>query len=256
LVVPAKAATQLKEAVLRLTHQARVLGEWHMLEQARASAGARVLLTGPPGTGKSLAAEVVASAVRTDLLRVDTSQVVSKWIGETEKNLAAAFDVAERTQAVLFMDEADAIFGARTEVTDAHDRYANLETAYLLQRLDRFDGLLVLATNLRGNIDAAFLRRMDFVIDLPMPDVESRRRLWGLHLPTDRLDTTVDLDCLVHMYPIPGAWIRNAAIASAFRAAAGECAISQDDLIVSIRREYEKSALPFPGVPPRRRNDI
>ena len=197
----------------------------------------------------------MAAAAGTDLLRVDTSQVVSKWIGETEKNLAAAFDVAERTQAVLFMDEADAIFGARTEVTDAHDRYANLETAYLLQRLDRFDGLLVLATNLRNNIDAAFLRRMDFVIDLPMPDVESRRKLWELHLPTRRLARAIDLDSLVHMYPIPGAWIRNAAISAAFRAAAGDRVIDQDDLITSVRREYEKSALPFPGAPPRRRND-
>jgi hypothetical protein len=256
LVVPAKAETQLREAVARLTHQARVLGDWQMLERARASSGARVLLTGPPGTGKTLAAEAVATAAGTDLLRVDTSQVVSKWIGETEKNLAAAFDVAERTQAVLFMDEADAIFGARTEITDAHDRYANLETAYLLQRLDRFDGLLVLATNLRNNIDAAFLRRMDFVVDLPMPDVESRRKLWQLHLPSRQLHVDIDLHTLVHMYPIPGAWIRNAAIGAAFRAAASDCAIRQDDLIMSIRIEYEKSALPFPGAPPRRRNDL
>ena len=106
---------------------------------------------------------------------VDTSQVVSKWIGETEKNLAAAFDVAERTQAVLFLDEADALFGSRTEISDAHDRYANLETAYLLQRLDRFDGLAVLATNLRHNIDPAFIRRMDFVVEFPLPDPAARR---------------------------------------------------------------------------------
>ena len=199
-----------------------MLGDWHMLEQARASAGARVLLTGPPGTGKSLAAEAVAAAVGTDLLRVDTSQVVSKWIGETEKNLAAAFDVAERTQAVLFMDEADAIFGARTEVTDAHDRYANLETAYLLQRLDRFDGLLVLATNLRDNIDAAFLRRMDFVIDLPMPDVESRRQLWGLHLPTDRWSRPSIWTVWCTCTRSPGHGSGTQRFAAAFRAAAGE----------------------------------
>ena len=221
----------------------------------RAPSGARVLLTGPPGTGKSLAAEAVATAAGTDLLRVDMSQVVSKWIGETEKNLAAAFDVAERTQAVLFIDEADALFGARTEISDAHDRYANLETAYLLQRLDRFDGLLVLATNLRNNIDAAFVRRMDFVVDLPLPDVESRRELWELHLPTRRLARGHRPRRLAHLYPIPGAWIRNAAIAAAFRAAATDRAIGQDDLVTSVRREYEKAALPFPGEPPRRRND-
>lgn len=253
LVVPASAGDQLKEAVARLEHQSCVLVQWRMQERARASTGARVLLTGPPGTGKTLAAEALAAAAGTDLLRVDTSQVVSKWIGETEKNLSATFDVAERTQAVLFMDEADAIFGARTEITDAHDRYANLETAYLLQRLDKFDGLLVLATNLRSNIDAAFLRRMDFVIDLPMPDVNSRRKLWELHLPTHLLHTDVDLDTVVHMYPIPGAWIRNAAIAVAFRAAVSGQGIDQDDLIMCVQREYEKSAQPFPGVPPRRR---
>ena len=156
-------------------------------ERARADRGVRLLFTGPPGTGKSLAAEVVATEAATDLLVVDVSRVVSKWLGETEKNLAAAFDVAQRTQAVLFLDEADVTFGTRTEISDAQDRYANLETAYLLQRLDSFDGLAVLATNLRQNIDAAFVRRMDFVIDFPLPDEAVPAGLWKLHLPPERL---------------------------------------------------------------------
>jgi SpoVK/Ycf46/Vps4 family AAA+-type ATPase len=215
-----------------------------------------MLLTGLPGTGKSLAAEAVATAAGTDLMRVDLSQIVSKWLGETEKNLAATFDAAERTRSVLLLDEADALFGTRTEISDAHDRYANLETAYLLQRLDRFDGLLVLTTNLRHNIDAAFLRRMDFVVELPLPDEPGRRALWLLHLPDGRAGDDLDLDVLARMYPVPGGWIRNAALAGAFTAAAdGSAGIRQSHLIAAVRREYAKAALPFPGEPPRRRDD-
>jgi hypothetical protein len=253
LVMPDEPGWQLRDAVARLEHQATVLDDWGFREQARASRGARLLFTGPPGTGKSLAAEAVATAAGTDLLTVDVSRIVSKWIGETEKNLSAAFDAAERTQAVLLLDEADALFGARTEITDAHDRYANLETAYLLQRLDHFDGLAVLATNLRHNIDPAFVRRMDFVVEFPLPDLSARRELWPLHLPTDVLADDVDVETLARMYPVPGGWIRNAAIAAAFRAAAAGDRIGQHHLVAAMRREYAKAALPFPGEPPRRR---
>jgi len=255
LVLPADVECQLRDAVARLGHQSLVLDDWGFLDHARASRGARLLFTGLPGTGKSLAAETVATAAGTDLLLVDVSRVVSKWIGETEKNLAAAFDVAERTQAALFFDEADALFGARTEITDAHDRYANLETAYLLQRLDRFDGLALLATNLRHNIDAAFMRRMDFVVEFPLPDIAGRQALWTLHLPADVCSADVDTDSLARLYPVPGGWIRNAAIAAAFLAAADGDRIGQHHLVAAMRREYAKAALPFPGEPPRRRDD-
>jgi len=255
LVLPENAALQLRDAVSRLNHQGVVLDDWRLRELARASRGARLLFTGPPGTGKSLAACAVATAAGTDLLRVDVSQLVSKWIGETEKNLAGAFDVAERTQAVLLLDEADALFGSRTQISDAHDRYANQETAYLLQRLDGFEGLAVLTTNLRNNIDAAFLRRLDFVVDFPLPDEAGRRDLWALHLPAERLGACVDLDVLARLYPIPGGWIRNAAVAAAFVAAAAGDRIRQANLVASVRREYEKAPLPFPGEPPRRRDD-
>jgi hypothetical protein len=256
LVLAEGAGFQLRDAVARLEHQALVLDDWRMREHARASRGVRLLLTGLPGTGKSLAAEAVATAAATDLLRVDVSQIVSKWIGETEKNLAAAFDIAERTQSVLLLDEADSLFGTRTEISDAHDRYANLETAYLLQRLDHFDGLAVLATNLRHNIDPAFVRRMDFVVDFPLPDELRRRELWQLHLPPERVSADVDLDVLARLYPIAGGWIRNAAIAAAFFAAAAGDQISQYHLVAAVRREYLKAALPCPGEPlPRRRDD-
>jgi hypothetical protein len=255
LVLPEDAGFQLRDAVARLTHQGTVLDGWQMGRTARANRGARLLLTGLPGTGKSLAAEALATAAQTDLLRVDLSQIVSKWLGETEKNLAGVFDAAERTQAVLVLDEADALFGTRTEISDAHDRYANLETAYLLQRLDAFQGLLVLTTNLRHNIDAAFLRRMDFVIVVPLPDEAGRRELWRLHLPTEHVAEQVELDVLARMYPVPGGWIRNAALTAAFAAAAGGEAVHEHHLIAAVRREYAKAALPFPGEPPRRRDE-
>lgn len=252
LVLPEEAAFQLRDAVARLEHQSQVLDDWGMRDRARASRGARLMFSGPPGTGKSLAAEAVATAATTDLLTVDVSKLVSKWIGETEKNLAAAFDAAERTQAVLFLDEADALFGARTEIKDAHDRYANLETAYLLQRLNQFDGLAVLATNLSRNVDPAFIRRMDFVIEFPVPDVRCRRELWLLHLPDTALTEDIDVDALARRYPVPGGWIRNATVAAAFLAAGAQDRIGQRHLVAAIRREYSKSGLPFPGEPPRR----
>jgi len=255
LVVDRAAEEQLHDAVERLEYQSLVLDDWGLRESARADRGIRLLFTGPPGTGKSLAADVMATAAATDLLVVDVSRVVSKWIGETEKNLAAAFDVAERTQAVLFLDEADAFFGARTEISDAHDRYANLETAYLLQRLDRFDGLAVLATNLHQNIDPAFLRRMDYVVDFTLPDQQRRRRLWTLYVPAGLRGPDVDLALLAQLYPVPGAWIRNAAIAAAFLAAANGGVIRQEYLVSAMHREYGKASRPIPVVPAERLTD-
>jgi ATPase family associated with various cellular activities (AAA) len=250
LVLPPEPAAQLRDAVARLEHGPLVLDDWGFLDGARADRGVRLLLTGPPGTGKSLAAEVLATAADTDLLVVDVSRIVSKWIGETEKNLAAVFDAAERTQAVLLLDEADALFGARTEVTDAHDRYANLETAYLLQRLDRFDGLAVLATNLSHNIDPAFVRRMDFVVDIALPDEAARARLWRLYLPPCvALAGDVDLSAFARLYAVPGGWIRNAAVAAAFLAAPAGGPIRAGHLVRAMRREYAKAAQPFPGEP-------
>jgi ATPase family associated with various cellular activities (AAA) len=255
IVLSAEGMAQLTQAVGRLDHQRLVLESWNLRGRAHALLGARLLLTGPPGTGKSLAARAVATAARTDLLVVDVSRIVSKWLGETEKNLAAAFEAAERTQAVLMLDEADALFGSRTEISDAHDRYANLETAYLLARLDRFEGLVILTTNLRANIDPAFLRRIDYVVEFPLPDAANRGRLWRGHLPSQVLAADVDIDALAGLYPVPGAWIRNVTVAAAFAAAADGGVVTQGHLLAAMRREYAKVSLPFPGVPPRRRHD-
>lgn len=250
LILPSDRLEQLREAVSRLEHQARVFDEWGFLRDRTGARGVRLLFTGPPGTGKTLSAEVLANALNVDLLVVDLSRIVSKWIGETEKNLASVFEAAERGQAALFFDEADALFGKRTEVIDAHDRYANLETAYLLTRLEQFEGLAILATNLRQNIDAAFLRRLEFVVDFEEPDREERHALWGCHLPQDvPLAEDVNLYELAALYPVVGGVIRNAAVAAAFLAAADGAPIDRRHFVHAIRREYVKAGRPFPGVP-------
>ena len=210
----------------------------------------RMLFAGPPGTGKTLSAEVLAKALNVDLLFVDLSRVVSKWIGETEKNLAQVFDTAERAKAVLLFDEADALFGKRTEVSDAHDRYANLETAYLLSRLERFDGLAILSTNLRQNIDPAFTRRLEFIVEFDEPGREQRRALWRCHLPEEApLADDVNLEELAGHFPIVGGLIRNAAVAAAFLAAGDGGVIEQQHFIRAVRREYEKAGKAYRELP-------
>lgn len=246
LVLPYKQPDVLAEAVSRLQHQQTVLEDWDLARIARANRGVRILLSGPPGTGKSLAAEVVATAIGTGLLVVDVANIVSKWLGETEKHLGAVFDVAERTQAVLLLDEADALFGSRTRIGDAHDRYANLETAYLLQRVEHFSGLVVLATNLRQNIDPAFSRRMDYVLEFELPDTDSRLRLWEIHLPAEIRGLDVDLDDLARRHAVPGGWIRNAAIGAAYLAAREGSTVNQDQLHTALRREYAKDSRSMP----------
>jgi hypothetical protein len=250
LVLPTDREELLRDAVSRLAYQEMVFDQWGFLRGRPGARGVRMLFAGPPGTGKTYSAEVLANELSRDLLLVDISRVVSKWIGETEKNLATVFDTAERAHAVCFFDEADALFGRRTEVSDAHDRYANLETAYLLSRLDRFEGLAILATNLRQNIDPAFLRRMEFVVDFDEPDLDERYRLWRCHIPDGMdLDTNVNLYELATLYAVAGGFIRNAAVAAAFMAAADGGRISRNHLLRAVRREYTKAGRPFPGVP-------
>ncbi|MFT3843295.1 MAG: ATP-binding protein [Myxococcaceae bacterium] len=250
LVLPEESKAKLLEAVARLEHQGTVLDRWGMLRGKAGARGVRMLFHGPPGTGKSLSAEVLANALGVDLLWVDVSRVVSKWLGETEKNLAAVFDAAERAQAVLFFDEADALFASRTKVADAHDRYANLETGYLLSRLERFEGLAVLATNMKDNIDPAFIRRLEFIVDYDEPDAERRLEIWKAHLPSDTpLSPDVNLDQLAQLYTLTGGLIRNAMAAAGFAAAKDRVSVGQGHLLRAIRREFHKAGRLFPGEP-------
>ncbi|MCH9687438.1 MAG: ATP-binding protein [Deltaproteobacteria bacterium] len=252
LVLPAPKAAILRDAVARIRHQPRVLDDWGFLADRPGRRGVRMLLAGPPGTGKTYSAEVIAYELGTELMIIDLSRVVSKWIGETEKNLGGIFEAAEASCAVLFFDEADALLCRRTEVSDAHDRYANLETAYLLTRIEQYEGLAILATNLRKNIDPAFMRRLEFVVEYEQPGRSERVELWRRHLPPDAPQAS-DLGVaeLARFYPMSGGMIRNAAVAAAFLAAE-DGVIDRDHLLLAIRREYEKSGTAFPGTPNRR----
>lgn len=246
LVLPAPQLEQMQDAVQRFHLQETVLDQWKFLSDRRGATGVKLLFCGPPGTGKTLSAEVMANALGVDLMVVDLSKIVSKWIGETEKNLAQVFTEAEQIKAVLFFDEADALFGKRTEVSDAHDRYANLETAYLLTRLERFSGLTILATNFRRNIDAAFVRRLDFIVELREPAAEERELLWRCHLPDSApVSEDVDLGEIARLFPIVGGQIRNAALSAAYFAAHEKTRISSRHLIKGVRREYEKAGKAF-----------
>ncbi len=238
----------LRTIVGRIRSQVHVLHEWGFGDLA--AAGVKTLFAGPPGTGKTLSAEIIAADLGLDLLVVDLSALVSKWLGETEKNLSEVFDAAERCQSVLFFDEADALFGRRTDGSDAQGRWANLETAHLLGRIDAFGGLCVLATNLRGNIDDAFVRRLDVIVEFDEPGVDERLRLWETHLPPEApLAVDVDLRQLAEVYELTGGLVRNASLAAAFRAAELGHHIDQRTLLDAVEQEYRKAGRSFPGIP-------
>jgi SpoVK/Ycf46/Vps4 family AAA+-type ATPase len=209
-----------------------------------------MMFSGPPGTGKTLAAEVLAGELGLELLIVDVARVVSKWIGETEKNLADVFDAAERFHGVLLFDEADALFAKRTDATDAHARYANMESAYLLGRLERFEGLVILSTNLRSNVDPAFTRRLEISVVFDEPTVDERRALWRRHIPAAApLAPDVDVEELAELFPVVGGVIRMAAMAAAFLAGASDGPIRRQHVLRAVRREYEKHGKAFPAIP-------
>jgi len=195
-----------------------VLDDWGFAERSSRGLGTTSLFAGASGTGKTFAAEVIAHDLDLDLLHVDLSQVMSKYIGETEKNLSSVFDAAEQGSAVLLFDEADTLFGRRSEVKDSHDRYANLEVGYLLQRMEEFRGLAILTTNARGALDPAFLRRLHAVVTFPYPDLAARARLWRTAFPPGTPTADVDLDALAQA-DVPGGSIAAAALTAAYLAA-------------------------------------
>jgi len=231
----------LKEFIGRVRHRRTVYERWGFDAKMTTSRGLSALFYGPPGTGKSMVAGLIARELGLELYRVDLSRVVSKWIGETEKNLAEVFDAAEDGQVVILFDEADSLFARRTEVKSSVDRYANLEVNYLLQRLDSFEGICILTTNLEGSIDPAFKRRMSLRLHFPFPDEEMRARLWAAHMPPET-PTQGDFDfaTLARRFPLSGGYIRNSAIRAAFLAAQEEHPLSQSYLIRAIQLEYRE----------------
>jgi hypothetical protein len=241
LVLPDAVLLALKEVALRAKHREQVLGDWAMRPGAGRGHGVAALFAGDSGTGKTMSAEVVARALGLDLYVVDLATVVDKYVGETEKNLERIFTAAAGVNGVLLFDEADAVFGRRSEVKDAHDRYANIESAYLLQRMETFDGLAVLATNLRANIDEAFTRRLDVVVDFPLPDAANRSVLWDRCLGrTLGRATDIDLAFLGQAFELAGGAIRSAAVTAAYLAADDGGVVTMTHLVTAVQREYRK----------------
>ena len=241
LVLPADRKEALAELCRHARHRERVLGAWGFRRGLAAGRGQVALFSGASGTGKTLAAGLVAGRLGVDAYQIDLSAVVSKYIGETEKHLARLFDAAEASGALLFFDEADALFGKRSEVRDAHDRYANVETSYLLQRLDAYDGVIVLASNFRRNMDEAFVRRMQFIVDFPLPEAEQRRQIWARVLPPELpREPDLDLTLLADRFALAGGNIRNIAVAAAFLAAEEDRPLAMRHLVAATRRELQK----------------
>jgi AAA+ superfamily predicted ATPase len=240
LVLPDEQHDALVELVARVRERSRVYEAWGFGAKVGKGLGVAALFSGPPGTGKTMAAGLVANALGLPLYRVDLAQLVSKYIGETEKSLAALFDAAESTACVLLFDEADSLFGKRTEVKSSNDRYANLEVNYLLQRLDSFTGICLLTTNHERAIDEAFTRRLALHVRFPMPEEDQRARLWAALLPADApVSTNLDLDALGRRVELSGGHIRNAVVRAAFLAASSESPITMGYLWHAARLEYE-----------------
>ncbi|MFG2290176.1 ATP-binding protein [Streptomyces sp. NPDC048595] len=250
LVLPPEPLALLHELVQRARHREKVLGEWRLRTGGGRGRGVVALFAGESGTGKTLSAEVVAGELGLDLYVVELSAVVDKYIGETEKNLERIFSEADRTDAVLLFDEADAVFGKRSEVKSSHDRYANLESAYLLQRLEAFDGIAVLTTNLRANIDDAFTRRLDLVVDFPFPDAGQRTALWRSCLAATPCADGLDLDGCADEFELSGGAIRSAAVTAGYLAAGRGGPVTAADVRAGARREYRKMGRLVPDASP------
>ncbi|HPT49673.1 MAG TPA: ATP-binding protein [Accumulibacter sp.] len=248
LVVAPETAVRLNDLVRRVRRRVTVQLRWGMATGGRGRSVVG-LLHGESGTGKTLAAEAIASRLQLPMLAVDLSLVVSKYIGETEKNLSELFAAAEGYAALLFFDEADALFGRRTNVQDAHDRYANIEVNYLLQRLEAFEGCALLATNLLQGVDDAFLRRFDQVAHFPRPGVAERLAIWRHHLPVGHLAPHVSIEQLAERFDLTGGEIRNAALGAAFAAADSGTVVTDDMLDVAVAEEFNKMGRPFPRRP-------
>ena len=242
MILPQDQIRLMQHACDHIRYGMKVYNEWGFGRRVTYGRGLSMLFAGPPGTGKTMAAQVVANQLHMELYKVQISQVISKYIGETEKNLRAVFQEARRSNCILFFDECDAIFGKRSEVKDAHDRYANVETAYLLQQVEEYEGVCILATNLLQNIDAAFMRRISFVIHFPFPDKETRAKLYRSMLPPEvPVSDNIDFDFMAEKFEITGGSIKNIVVNAAFLAAAKGVPLGMEELLVAAVNELRKN---------------
>ncbi|MDQ6661379.1 MAG: ATP-binding protein, partial [Chloroflexota bacterium] len=239
LVLPETQYQTLRDIATHVKHRTKVYETWGFASKGERGLGISTLFAGGSGTGKTMAAEVLANELRFDMYRIDLSQVVSKYIGETEKNLRRVFDAAEEGGTVLLFDEADALFGKRSEVRDSHDRYANIEVSYLLQRMEAFHGLSILTTNLKNSLDSAFLRRIRFIIHFPFPDIAQRCEIWRHTFPTNTPTEGLDEKKLARLN-VTGGNIRNIALNAAFLAADADEPVRMTHLLRAARSEYAK----------------
>ena len=244
IVLPPAQMQALREIAVQVRHRTKVYETWGFARKGRRGLGISALFAGASGTGKTMAAEVLANDLQLDLYRIDLSQVVSKYIGETEKNLRRVFDAAEEGAAILLFDEADALFGKRSDVRDSHDRYANIEVSYLLQRMETYRGLAILTSNMKHALDPAFLRRIRFIVPFPFPDVTQRAEMWRTVFPSVMPTADLQIEKLARL-TMPGGHIRNIAVNAAFLAADANEAVQMKHLLQATRTEYAKLDKPL-----------
>ncbi|MBR1660464.1 MAG: ATP-binding protein [Oscillospiraceae bacterium] len=234
----------MQQACGHIRFQHRVYYDWGFDRKISYGRGLSILFAGAPGTGKTMCAQVIANQLDMELYKINLSQIVSKYIGETEKNLRAVFTEAKNASCILFFDECDALFGKRSEVKDSHDRNANVEVAYLLQQIEEYDGVCILATNLIGNIDAAFMRRITYVVHFPFPDSAARERIYRRMLP-ERMPREEDIDWrfLAEKFELSGGHIKNIVLSAAFMAAGEGAALSMRHLLRAAVNEMKKNEI-------------
>jgi SpoVK/Ycf46/Vps4 family AAA+-type ATPase len=250
MVLPEDLVDTLRDMIAMVRQRARILEQWGYAKHLGISRGVSALFSGEPGTGKTMAASVISSELGLELVRVDLSAVVSKWVGETEKHLARIFDEAQNANAMMVFDEADSLFGKRTEVKTAQDRFANLEVNYILQRMETFDGICVLTSNMEASIDPAFLRRLNFRVRFPEPDVDERIALWKKLLPPDSgLEGEVDFPRLASTFEMTGGHIKNAIVRAAVIAAREDRRMVPADLVAGAHLEYLELGKVMPSLP-------
>lgn len=242
IILPTEQKEQLRQACNQMKYRSIVYNRWGFERKLAYGKGLSMLFAGPPGTGKTMSAQVVANELQLELYKIDLSQVISKYIGETEKNLHEIFEEARLSNAILFFDETDALFGKRSEVKDSHDKYANIETAYLLQKMEEYEGITVLATNLLNNIDEAFIRRISYIIKFPFPDEEQREKIWRSMFPKEApIGDDVDFKYVASKFQVAGGYIKNIAVSSAFMAADAGTVIGMRHILQAVKYEMQKT---------------
>lgn len=242
LILPEEEKMLISECMDRVRLRHKVFDRWNFGSKLTYGRGLSVLFDGPPGTGKTMAATIIGGELALPVFKIDISKLMSKYIGETEKSLGKIFDIAQKNNAVLFFDETDAIFGKRSEIKDSHDRYANVETSYLLQKMEEYDGITIMTTNFRQNIDTAFIRRISYIIRFPFPEQKQRLMLWKSVFPKEaNMAGDADFYFLSERFEMSGAMIKNAAVSAAFLAAARGDAITMADILQSVKAQLTKS---------------